>query len=222
MRAYLLLVTASLLFSLPSIAQRKADVGVFIGGSYYLGDINPNRQFYSPSYAIGGIYRYNFNKWLSLRLNGIYTSLTGNDADFPNLRHPQRGDVSFRTNLLDAAAQLEINFLPYLPADKPKDVAAYIALGAGYNTIIGSSSTGPQTPNNHPAFIFGTGVKYNVDSRLSTGLEWSFRKTFSDNLDGVVGADGNSLIHNNDWYSLFGIFITYKFFKFASECPAYN
>jgi hypothetical protein len=33
---------------------------------------------------------------------------------------------------------------------------------------------------------------------------------------------GNTLLNNNDWYSFIGVFITYKFFKFAADCPAYN
>ena len=70
---------------------------------------------------------------------------------------------------------------------------------------------------------FGVGVKVNFPSRISAGAEWSFRKSFNDRIDGVENPSGlHSLIHNNDWYSFLGIFITFKFFNFAAECPAYK
>ena len=69
----------------------------------------------------------------------------------------------------------------------------------------------------------GLGVKLNVSKRITAGAEWSFRKTFNDRLDGLENPSGKySVLHNNDWYSFLGVFITYKFFNFAAECPAYE
>ena len=204
-------------------AQRKADIGVLLGGSYYLGDINPSKHFYSPSYTIGGIYRYNFNKRYSLRFNGLYTRLVGNDADFPERNNPLRPDVSFNTNVLDLVAQVEFNFQPYMTGNEKGEFSPYLSVGIGYTAVISSSaSNSAVTPTGTTNFPFSAGVKYNVDRRLSVGLEWSFRKTFSDTLDGVEGSIENGLLHNNDWYAFVGVFITYKFFKFAADCPAYN
>ena len=63
----------------------------------------------------------------------------------------------------------------------------------------------------------------NVAKRVTAGAEWSFRKSFNDRIDGLENPSGvHSVIHNNDWYSFMGIFITYKFFNFAGDCPAYK
>ena len=41
-------------------------------------------------------------------------------------------------------------------------------------------------------------------------------------MDWKILPEYHSVIHNNDWYSFLGVFITYKFFNFAAECPAYK
>ena len=60
-----------LILVLPGKAQRHAELGAFGGVAYYLGDINPNQQFYNSSLALGGVYRYNFNRHYAL-LSDVY------------------------------------------------------------------------------------------------------------------------------------------------------
>ncbi len=218
-----LLILSCLALTLSVGAQKNSDVGVLLGASYYLGDINPNKHFYSPSYTIGGIYRYNFNKRYALRFNGLYSRLVGTDDDFPERTHPLRPDVSFRTNIIDVVAQGEFNFLPYITGSKRGEYSPYVSAGLGYTLVMNATvANSPVTPSSTFNFPFSVGIKYNADRRLSVGAEWSFRKTISDGLDGVEGSVENGILHNNDWYSFLGVFITYKFFKFADDCPAYN
>jgi hypothetical protein len=80
-----------------------------------------------------------------------------------------------------------------------------------------------RTATNLLSIPFGIGIKINVTKKITAGAEWSFRKSFNDRIDGLENPSGvYSVIHNNDWYSFAGIFITYKFFNFAAECPAYK
>jgi hypothetical protein len=206
------------------LSQKKADIGVFLGTSSYFGDINPERLFYKPGLAIGGMYRYYLNERYALKASGIYATLSGDDPDntFPQFQSP-----SFSTSLVDVGAQFEINFLEYKPGDinpmsRNEDIfSPFIFLGAGYNIIL----SGAEGSSNSFNLSFGTGAKLNLTDRLSCGAEWGFRKNFNDNLDGLNNfsiPEKSSFLHNNDWYSLFGLFITYKFFKFAEICPAYN
>ena len=69
------------LFTTPQYtqAQRKSDIGLIGGTSYYLGDLNFTRHFYLPSAAGGAIIRYNLNPRNSLRLSGIYGSIKGDN-----------------------------------------------------------------------------------------------------------------------------------------------
>lgn len=219
MRYYVSLIL--MLASGMTLAQPNANFGVFAGTAYYMGDINPGRHFYRPKISYGALYRFNINTRYSLRANAYVADLSGSDLDFPERLHPDRpyNPATFSTSLLDLALQLEFNFLPYTPTIGKWAYTPYISTGIAGDLIMGSTVDA----QNHLSFPFGIGLKVNLTSRLSAGAEWSFRKAFYDGVDGQENPSGkSSLIHNNDWYSFAGIFITFKFFNFVADCPAYN
>lgn len=202
-------------------AQRNADIGAFVGTSYYMGDINPSKHLYRPSVSFGLLYRYNVNMRWALRANAYYIDISGNDLDFPGRLNPDRplNPRQFHTSLLDIALQTEFNFLPFSPEAGNWVYSPYISAGFAGSMILSSDANAMNTLS----IPFGLGIKVNLSPRLSAGAEWGLRKSFSDSIDGVENPSGSvSLIHNNDWYSFMGIFITYKFFNFATECPVYD
>ena len=203
------------------MSQRNANIGIFGGVSYYMGDINPNRHLYRPAPSFGALYRYNLNTRFALRGSMYYADLSGSDLDFPELSHPDRpaSPAAFNTSLLDMALLVEFNFLPFTPNVGNWSYTPYISTGIAGALIMDTDAAS----ENLMSFPFGLGLKLNLTRRISTGVEWSFRKTFSDRVDGLENPSGSvTLLHNNDWYSLLGVFITFKFFNFAAECPAYN
>ena len=223
MNKYLLLCLSGLCFMNwgQAFSQRNANIGIFGGTSYYLGDINPSRHFYRPAPSFGVLYRYNIHTRLAVRGNMYYVDLSGSDLDFGGTLHPDRpvSPAEFHTSLLDIAVQVEYNFLPFTPNIGKWAYTPYISTGIAGALIMGSDAAS----ENLVSFPFGLGLKLNLTSRISTGAEWSFRKTFSDRVDGLENPSGTySILHNNDWYSLLGVFITFKFFNFAAECPAYK
>ena len=84
--------------------------------------------------------------------------------------------------------------------------------------MLSSTSGAP----NHFTLPFGIGLKSTVTDRIGWGAEWIIRKSFSDQIDGIDSPVKNYIFHNNDWYTTLSINITFKFFKFAAKCPAYN
>ncbi|MBN2614008.1 MAG: hypothetical protein JXB00_20795 [Bacteroidales bacterium] len=224
----LIFLTLLLPFSIICFSQRDANVGIFAGTAYYMGDINPNRHFYRPRPSLGLLYRYNFNNHYSLRANAYYAYLSGSDIDFASEYHADRHTrpVDFNTSVLDGTVQFEFNFLPYVPNNKKWEYTTYVSGGIGYSMILGSgvgtSYDAVRNPVPHFTFPFGVGFKLNLTRTISAGAEWSFRKSFSDRVDFLTNPSRQtSFTHNNDWYSFAGIFITYKFFNFAVDCPAY-
>jgi hypothetical protein len=206
---------------LSAYPQRNGNVGIFAGTAYYMGDINPNRHFYRPTLSLGLLYRYNFNTRYALKANAYYAHLSASDTDFPGILHPDRplNPASFQTSLLDLGVQVEFNFLPFTPGLPNLSYTPYITTGFSGALILSSD----RPSNNLVALPFGLGVKVNISKRITGGAEWSFRKTFSDRIDGLENPSGvYSVLHNNDWYSFLGIYITYKFFNFAADCPAYE
>jgi len=128
---------------------------------------------------------------------------------------------SFSTSVLDLAFTTEFNFRAYKTTKLRKDrYTPYVSGGLSYSAVLG----GDVPAENTPGLAFGAGFKYNLTVRLGTGIEWSFRKTFNDMLDGVSnpGVENNIFFHNKDWYSLVQVFVTYKIFDWREDCPAYD
>ncbi len=198
-------------------AQRKVDLGFFGGGSYYLGDINQSKQFYSLSYAFGGLYRYNINPRYTIRGSAYYGNLQADDQDFDNRFQQSRGN-SFSGTVLDITLQFEFNFMPYSTFGRAGEYAFYTTGGIGVAFI---NISGPSSPLVIP---FGVGAKVNLGKKMGIGIEWGFRKMFYDKLDGFenpIDPEYRSFIHNNDWYSIAGISLTYKIYNKLEDCPAY-
>lgn len=204
-------------------SQRKADIGLTGGTSYYQGDINPSRLFYKPRYNVGPIFRINFNTRYSLRFKAVYAVVAGSDEDFNYVITKRNYPVTFNAHFVNISSQVEYNFFNYTSGVNQGDWTPYIFGGFGYSYIISQGLVNSSiSSTSHISVPFGIGTKMNLTRRLSAGLEWSYNKTFNDNLDGVASTLGKTNFYNNDWYSFFNIFITYKFFKFAPDCPAYD
>lgn len=198
-------------------AQHSTDVGVIVGASYYLGDINPEKQFYSSSPSLGFMYRYNMGPRYALRTSLSFGTLKGSDLDFDNKYQQSRG-ASFETELVDFSVQLEFNFQPFsLPlSSRTKRFSPYITSGLSY---LSSSST-----TSSFAIPMGLGCKYLIGKRWTAAVEWSFKKSFTDDLDGLE--DPNKLniankFHNDDWISFLGVSLTLQLFN-NLQCHAYD
>jgi len=209
-----------LTFCLQPNSAQIHQFGVFAGTSYYMGEINPSRQFYDPSPAGGILYKRILNKRAALGAHIYYAQLRGNDKDFSNLYQQNRA-ISFSASMLDINAFYEFNFLPF-EFDARKTVASpYLFVGLGYEYMLQSK----YKVNNHFAIPFGIGAKYLLSRKMTIGAEWSFRKTFLDKIDGIVNPGESkykSSISNTDWYSFAGIFITFRLFDHTGDCPAYH
>ena len=194
------------------------DAGFFAGGAYYLGDVNTRRQFYSPGLAFGATVKHNFTEHHSLRVAAFWGQLQGDDLDFAN-EYQQSRAHSFETTLLDVNVGHEFNFMPYITYRRLTMHSTYMFASVGYSIVM-SSSTGMAA--NHFTIPFGIGYKYRFNERVTTGLEWGMRKTFTDSIDGLLNPgleDAYAATHNNDWYSFFGAYITFRVFEKNFKCP---
>ncbi|NOY36970.1 MAG: hypothetical protein GXO83_05285 [Chlorobi bacterium] len=201
------------------VAQKKVinDLGLAAGGAWYFGDLNPAVMFYSPSPAVGIFYRPNINKRYAVRTSFWFGGLRSNGNAFGDPL-PPFNTASFQHSFIDLSVQFEFNFLPYSPHPRKVMYSPYVSAGAGYAMIFGA------TPAGQFVLPFGLGFKLNISERIDGGVEWGFRKTFNDMIDGsqnLIAPNDNSLLHNNDWYSIVGIFVSYKIFYNREKCAAY-
>ena len=225
---YILFVTI-ILFILISIqvkSQHTDDFGVFLGGSFYMGDINPDKLFYKPSPAYGIKYRYNYNPMFSMSYEFTRGKLIASDKDFDsNLFQHYRGATLVNNFINEISSQVEYNLYP-VTGDKPKieRFSPYLKIGLGivYGAVI--------KPNIQLVVPFALGLKYKFSKKVEMSVEWSFRRTFSDRLDnlqqyyteGIFIDRQRSFSKTRDWYSFFGINLHYCLKKTNLKCPAYS
>jgi hypothetical protein len=215
-------------------SQQSGEIGIHMGGTYYLGELNWTQQFYSTRANYGAFYKQHLNPRIALKFGALYTHVQGDDQnshwEYQNLRN-----LSFETQLAEASAQVEFNFLIYeIGETKKKFFTPYVDLG------IGGIYTADVENKFSVVIPVGVGVKINLSKHIVFGMEWAFRKTFTDMLDNVTGEDldiySQSLvladysnmykqygfINNDDWYSYAAISLSYAFRINAFECHAYN
>jgi hypothetical protein len=215
--------------SLNLFSQRSVDFGMFGGGSYYQGDLNKSRLFYQMHFSGGAFLRYNLNKRLSVRGNLFGGRISANDENFKNT-YQQLRSFDFNTLFFELVGQMEFNFLPYLLGDDDTPFTPYIAFGlAG---IMVPDATNPMQIGIPMEF----GIKFNLNKDIGLGIAWNYRKTFTDGIDRTTNytslpesSDENTIYskqlgyrNDNDWYSIIGVFLTFKVFPKRGKCHTYS
>ena len=217
MKKYIL-VSLFLLTSSYSFAQIN-EIGVFLGGSNYIGDIGSTKYVWPNNYAVGGIYKWNMHPHFSIRGTYTYSEISGYDSKSNNSYRETRG-FRFTNTVHEFAGGIEYNFFKYNLSKIGYTQTPYIiveAAVANYATVNG------RTLNfNVP---FGIGYKRKLAPNVGIAIETSFRYTFNDDIDGyptynIVDDNGNPVDVNgniqinpddNDWYVFTGITIVYAF-----------
>lgn len=199
MRKYTLLVFFGFL-GFAGMAQ--LEIGLFAGGSYYMGDINPNTPFLETNLAYGLSGRYNLtNRW-AFKLTGYQGVITGDDNNSNFL--PERS-LSFKSGIKELAGVMEFHFLPYYngslknywtpyifggaailyhrPQRNERDLRDFGTEGQYQSAYIGEN----RDDYSYYAFSipFGIGVKYSFSQRIAMAIDWGMRKAFTDYLDDV-------------------------------------
>ncbi len=224
--------------SLQAKAQYGLEIGFNAGVSYYMGDINYARQFYHPRHNLGASLKFHFSNRVILRLGYFNTKLVGRDADFNNTFQQVR-NKEFGVSLNEISAQAEINFLPYIYGDVSRNsFTPYMQVGVAGSFV---GRTADDDDFFTMAIPFGFGFKKNILPRLVLSIEWAFRWTISDMIDGITNesikkdyqlAYGTPLTedinmkqlgfrYTNDWYSVALVGISYTFKIGGLGCPAY-
>jgi len=224
-----------LLSSLYSFAQIN-ELGVFLGGSNYIGDIGSTKYIWPNNYAFGGIYKWNMNPHFTIRGTYTYAKISGDDTKSGNSFREARGRA-FSNSLHELAGGIEYHFFKYSLSKIGYTQTPYIIVEAAVNnySIIKKNKDGNTERDEDGNLItertfnftvpFGIGYKTKLAPNIGIALETSFRYTFRDDIDGYptyeivdedgipVDVDGNIQINpnNNDWYVFTGITIVFAF-----------
>lgn len=190
-----------------SLAQSD-ELGIFVGASYYTGDLNPNQHFnQNTNPAAGLIYRRTSRGFrYAYRVHAMYGKIEGYDHQSKNDFLVNR-NLNFSSEIFEVGAIWEVNFTKYeLGNIKRRYISPFLFLGVSYfhfnpkayyqNEWLELQPLGTEGQNttvnssdyynlNQFAIPFGIGLKMNVSQRLGLAFEYGVRKTFTDYLDDV-------------------------------------
>jgi hypothetical protein len=208
------------------------EVGVFLGGSNYIGDVGPTTYIAPNEPAFGILYKWNKSPRHAYRFSYTQSTITSNDRDSKDISRNQRG-YSFKNDIKEVSLGLEFNFFDFNLHESERKITPYVYSGITvlqYNGLFYSTEFGPPNPvaefyTSHGTFAIPmiVGIKSNINRRFIVAAEVGARYTIVDEIDGsnpkntTLPNDPFGNLNNNDWYVFSGLTLTYTF----GEKPCY-
>ena len=204
-----LLFIFAFMFSFSSKAQQfipNTEIGVLLGTSYYLGDLN-TIHFNQPLPAAGLIIRQNIDKRFTYKAELMYLNIKSDERNSEDTIAKNRR-LHFKSPIYELSGQVEFNFLPYQSGNPLYTWTPYVYTGVSifhFNPQaenskgswvdlqeLGTEGQGTTSfPNRNKysliqyAIAMGGGFKIAVNPSFNIILEYGARKTFTDYLDDV-------------------------------------
>lgn len=214
---------------MPNINAQIYELGVFAGGSNFIGDVGATNYISPNQLAIGGIFKWNRSPRHSYRVSVIFSDLEGIDGKSDDPRRIQRG-YKFNTSILEISAGMEFTFWDFdLHTTGIKGTPyLYTGISMANHENYYFTQNGQYTSEDTRSWAYGIpmvlGYKTNISNHLVLAAEIGARYTFSDELDGSVPDNefreqlsfGNT--NSNDWYVFSGITLTYTFGRRPCYC----
>ncbi|MFH6768553.1 DUF6089 family protein [Gaetbulibacter aquiaggeris] len=215
--------------SIQSCYSQINELGIFVGGSNFIGDLGSTNYISPNQLAIGGIYKWNKSPRHSYRISLTFTDLKGEDAKSDDPRRIQR-NYSFSNQIIEISGGMEFTFFDFNLHSGHKIATPYLYSGISVTNIEDTYFlNGTQTSQNSSSWAFGIpmvlGFKSNFLGNFIVGIEVGARYTFSDNIEGSFPKDEGLQVYrfgnqnNKDWYTFTGITLTYTFGENPCYCP---
>ena len=217
------------MFAIKNTTAQIYEVGVFLGGSNFIGDVGATNYIDPNQLAIGGILKWNRSPRHSFRATLSYTNLNGIDSESSDNRRIAR-DYSFENSILEFSAGMEFNFFEFDLHISGNKTTPYLFTGisVAHHDNYYWDAGGNYRSENTSSYAWGIpmviGVKTTITNHIILAAEVGARYTFSDEIDGSVPdapqlsqfSFGNT--NSNDWYVFTGITLTYTFGQRPCYC----
>jgi hypothetical protein len=217
-------------FPLITLNAQINEIGVFLGGSNFVGDVGKTTYIAPEKPAFGVLYKWNRSPRHAWRFSYTQSSIIGNDFKSDETGRNQRG-YRFENNIKELSAGLEFNFFDFNLHDYHTKITPYVYTGLNY-FLFDNLYRYTANPNvvyalknrSSMSIPITLGIKSNISPRFVLGAEVGARYTFTDNIDGSNPNTSNPDIlkfgnlNNNDWYVFSGITLTYTFGKKPCYC----
>ena len=217
------------LFSIQFSAAQIHEIGLYLGGSNFIGDVGATDYIAPKNLTIGGIYKWNRSPRHSYRISLLFSELEGIDKNSDDPSRQIRG-LEFNSQIIELSAGMEFTFLDFNLHKGGFVSTPYLYTGVTVtkhdNFFLANS--GQLEPEGTESFAYGipmvVGYKAAIAQHFVLAFEIGARYTFSDELDGSV-PDAEELqsrsfgnLNNNDWYTFTGVTLTYTFGRNPCYC----
>ena len=200
-----------------NLSAQVYEIGVFLGGSNYVGDIGRTNYVYPNKVAGAVFFKYNYNPRIAFRGTYSYLPIQGNDLVADTDFRVNRG-LNFKNTINELALGLEYNFYEYNIAEQGKTWTPYILVeltAFKYQTAVAEPVPFQYQYQNKTSFTVpvGIGFKSKLYQNLAFALETKIRYTFEDDLDYTTPDIQNLNFGGtgNDWYMFTGVSFIYTF-----------
>jgi hypothetical protein len=196
------------------------EIGIFAGGSNYIGDVGRTVYVYPRHIAYGVLYKWNKNPRYSWRFSLTHSLVGGNDYASSDVARKQRG-LHFENPLTEISAGFEFNFFDFNLHERPFFSTPYLYTGLSYfsTDLLYVKNSNYFSAGNTSKFAIPiiAGIKMKIADKYVLAFEAGARYAFTDNIDG--SNPKNSSYENlkfgntssNDWYVFSGLTLTYTF-----------
>ena len=220
------IVTFLLLTCFTSIMHsQKHELGFFLGGTNYIGDIGSTSYINPNEFAGGIVYKLNLNNRIALRANLSYFVITGDDANSNNSQREERFNglgASFENVISELGVGIEFNFFDYQIDVPSKNFTPYIMAEIAvfnYEVLSTFSDTDRVFDNKFSYSIpVGVGIKGKLIGNVGYAIESGIRFTFTDELDYTTDRFNESIDNRfdfggngDDFYVVTGFSLVYSF-----------
>ena len=197
------------------------EIGVFGGGSNFIGDVGATTYVNPNEAAFGLLYKWNRSPRHSWRISLTHAKITADD-DKSKAPSRQLRDYDFENTIKEVSLGLEFNFFEFNLHELDRQITPYVFLGLAFTHYEGLFFVGDnekKSDSNHGTISVPMvlGVKSNITPNLILGLEVGPRYSLADDIDGSFPKNENLIdqrfgnINSNDWYVFSGFTLTYTF-----------
>lgn len=229
---YLIAIVFMLGFAANTYSQ-TFEVGPFIGGANYIGDVGRTNYIYPNTLVVGGLAKWNQSPRYAFRFSILYAQIHADDANSDDVRRVQRG-YSFSNTIAEASLGLEFNFWNFNLHEGSGQSTPYLYTGLTYfkaDHLYLKNGRAGNLVNEGTNWEFAVpivfGYKEAITKHIVGAMEIGARMTFTDNLDGswpeeLLGTRAPEIEFGNtntkDWYIFTGINFTFSFGRKPCYC----
>lgn len=215
-----ILVFCVSIFITITLNAQMNEIGPFIGGSNYIGDVGSTTYINPKDLSLGVIYKLNLSSRFAARATFTHVKFS---ADNANAASPRKKSIPYKFNnsLNEIALGLEFNFFKYNLNQFKFMHSPYVFITFAYTNYSASKYQTGSLFNKtarvaNLSFPFGIGYKIKLMHRFGMSIETRINYTGKDNLEGdqfFINKLNFNNPNNKDWIVTTGVSFVYAFGK---------